>query len=492
MLFHELNKGWRNQMKWENICINILRKITSLIGNDLVPLKYTERGYRIDRIATFENLHNYGYTYTILDDAYSRQVYERVVSFLQAKNFIADKQKLAKNFITWRDLPYTTAKDCSFYVRAKAYFPQKDFESIFALDEYQYSDKVVVSEGDTVLDLGAYNGDTAIYFAGLTGNRGKVYSFEPNPKLYENLCKTIADFKQEHVIIPVQSGVSSVSRNAKFSAGQSGVLGKIDEKGDIDINLTTVDAFVDDNKIEKIDFIKMDIEGAEVDAIKGATQTIAKFRPKLAICIYHKAEHHWQVPQAILKICPDYRFYLRHHSIAESETVLYAMPHNTVSQLQEYSVNPLIESIEKLYAIQHEVLASANNRLYLKEISLPKNNLTWVPCGVNCNSIRAYISQDKKSFYEVSVLPESATVRIYLNPKSENEQAALEIISELIKTIPAFRVSSNKNTSAHYKVVLNKTFDSARVISSVLKTLISITLKKLVYSEIASAEFWME
>lgn len=74
-----------------------------------------------------------------------------------------------------------------------------------------------------------------------------------------------------------------------------------------------------------VSFIKMDIEGAEYKAIKGAEQIIKRCRPKLAVSIYHKAEDIWELSEMILRICPDYRLYLRHYSIAQAETVLYAI-----------------------------------------------------------------------------------------------------------------------------------------------------------------------
>ncbi len=75
---------------------------------------------------------------------------------------------------------------------------------------------------------------------------------------------------------------------------------------------------------EKVTFIKMDIEGAEYDALCGARKIIASQKPKLAICVYHKAEDIIEIPRLILDINPDYKFALRHYSLFDTETVLYA------------------------------------------------------------------------------------------------------------------------------------------------------------------------
>lgn len=76
---------------------------------------------------------------------------------------------------------------------------------------------------------------------------------------------------------------------------------------------------------EGASYIKMDIEGAELKALEEARNTIVNYKPKLAICVYHKPEDIIEIPLYIHKIVPEYRFYLRHHSKTAEETVLYAI-----------------------------------------------------------------------------------------------------------------------------------------------------------------------
>ena len=76
-----------------------------------------------------------------------------------------------------------------------------------------------------------------------------------------------------------------------------------------------------------VDFIKMDIEGAEKKALLGARETIKKYKPLLVVCIYHRQEDFFEIPFTIKKIVEDeYRFYIRQYRYGQSETVLYAMP----------------------------------------------------------------------------------------------------------------------------------------------------------------------
>jgi len=92
-------------------------------------------------------------------------------------------------------------------------------------------------------------------------------------------------------------------------------------KGDTYIDTVSIDErFIS----EKVSFIKMDIEGAETEAIRGAMNIIKRDKPKLAISIYHKKEDIYEIPLLINEICPEYKFYLRHFSSHLCETVLLA------------------------------------------------------------------------------------------------------------------------------------------------------------------------
>ncbi len=87
------------------------------------------------------------------------------------------------------------------------------------------------------------------------------------------------------------------------------------------IPVTRLDAAIEGN----VTFIKLDVEGAEYEALKGAEKLIQNCRPTLAVSVYHKAQDIWELPELILSMAPEYTFYLRHYSLSSEETVLYAV-----------------------------------------------------------------------------------------------------------------------------------------------------------------------
>ncbi|OQY48104.1 MAG: hypothetical protein B6247_25605 [Candidatus Parabeggiatoa sp. nov. 2] len=93
--------------------------------------------------------------------------------------------------------------------------------------------------------------------------------------------------------------------------------------GEINIDVSSID-----NLGVETTFIKMDIEGAELEALKGASETIRKYKPKLAIALYHNPQHLTEIPILIKSLCPEYEFFLRIHSFFSRELVLYAVVTN--------------------------------------------------------------------------------------------------------------------------------------------------------------------
>jgi hypothetical protein len=100
----------------------------------------------------------------------------------------------------------------------------------------------------------------------------------------------------------------------------------IKEKSVSSISVTSLDSFVEKEKIPKVDFIKLDIEGAERNALNGMEMTIRQFKPKLAVCVYHRYDDIIVIPQFIKTLHPGYRLFLDHFYDGLTETVMFFLP----------------------------------------------------------------------------------------------------------------------------------------------------------------------
>jgi FkbM family methyltransferase len=169
------------------------------------------------------------------------------------------------------------------------------------------------------VDAGALNGETTKAFFSICPN-GHSYLFEPNPEQYEIAKKNLKDCENAEFY---PYGLWSENAALRFSTSDDDRgSAKISKNGNIEIRVRRLDDML---KGKRVTFIKMDIEGAEMEALKGAERIIREQKPKLAICVYHKPEDIWQIPRRILDFCPEYTFYLRHYSIFTTETVLYGL-----------------------------------------------------------------------------------------------------------------------------------------------------------------------
>ncbi len=168
---------------------------------------------------------------------------------------------------------------------------------------------------DVVVDGGAFIGDTIEEIEGITAD-AKIYAFEPDPDNYRIMKERYGDNER---IKMFQAGLWSSTKRLSFS-GNSGLASSICEDGNTSINVVSLD----DTISSRVDLIKMDIEGAELEALKGAQKIITKYTPKLAICIYHRQDDLWKIPLYIKKLVPKYHIYIRHQSDYSYDTVMYA------------------------------------------------------------------------------------------------------------------------------------------------------------------------
>jgi FkbM family methyltransferase len=206
------------------------------------------------------------------------------------------------------------------FIRAKNLKNSKELMKFNVPNEEQYfPDFLHLNESEIFVDCGAYDGDSVLRFAKYAKeNFNKIYAFECDEK---NIQKFLNNTKRyEDKIKLVKKGAWSKAGDLNFS--NAGSSGSRIEDGGIKILVDSIENVVKD---EPVSFIKMDIEGAELEALRGAENTIRKYKPKLAISVYHKQEDLITIPQYILSIHNDYRLYLRHYGTFVTELILYAI-----------------------------------------------------------------------------------------------------------------------------------------------------------------------
>lgn len=183
---------------------------------------------------------------------------------------------------------------------------------------YGYQDEridVTVKANDIVIDVGAWAGDFSAY---CVYKNAKIYAFEPSEHSFKLLEATAS--LNENKIIPVKMGLGSKQTTLRFSTDNGGGNAVIEnaiihEENSEIITITTLDKFVEETGIEKIDFLKADIEGYEREFLKGAKSTIQRFLPKIAICTYHLPDDPL-ILETIIKECnPNYKIVHSRHKL---------------------------------------------------------------------------------------------------------------------------------------------------------------------------------
>lgn len=181
--------------------------------------------------------------------------------------------------------------------------------------------------GDVVVDGGAFSGDTAQMFLGVCPDC-QIHAFEPDPVAHALLEANIAAKGLSGRVTPHRLGLWESSTRLSFSLSDSQGSHITAQGGEADgtvIETVALDDFATQTG-SRIDLIKLDIEGAELAALRGAAGVIRKFRPKLQVCLYHKALDCVELPLFLLELAQGYRFYVGHHGSAETDSVLYAVP----------------------------------------------------------------------------------------------------------------------------------------------------------------------
>jgi len=188
-----------------------------------------------------------------------------------------------------------------------------------------YLDKALVIPGpdEVFADVGGLQGLSSLRFQALCLAAGQpapqCLIFEPDPFNFTRLEKSIPKFIKKPVCF--QMGLGRQRAQLSFRGGVFSFSG-INPAGKIQIEVDALDSVLDGRPVS---YIKIDVEGADLDVLIGARKTIQKHRPRIAVSLYHSDEHMLAIPAYLHEICPEYRFHVRHYCCNEGETILYCL-----------------------------------------------------------------------------------------------------------------------------------------------------------------------
>lgn len=217
--------------------------------------------------------------------------------------------------------------DCILNYRftMKSTWIEKAYEkTIESGDGVEYFDSEIVKpqKREVFVDCGGYIGDTVLGFLNFTQNDyQKVYYFEPSKLIYDQAKENLKNIPN---VVFTPAGVGEKAGAFRFMGAGQGDFGHIDDAGMETIDIVTLDETITDQAT----FIKMDIEGAELSALKGASKIIRESKPRLAICVYHKPEDIFEILELIDSWGINFKYYFRHYNKGLAGTILYCIPQN--------------------------------------------------------------------------------------------------------------------------------------------------------------------
>jgi len=200
--------------------------------------------------------------------------------------------------------------------------PRPTVETYFPVDVFR------ASPDEVFVDCGAFTGDTIEAFIGARGGRFEsIVAIEPDAVNCRELRARIDDWGRSGIgpirVEPVAAG----SRRGRLRFETTGTAGSSVGSGVDTVEVVPLDEILAGDEAT---YIKFDVEGAEHDALLGASATIRAWMPVLAVCLYHKPADLWDLPLLIRSLGPEYRMYLRRYSDERWESVCYAVPPDRV------------------------------------------------------------------------------------------------------------------------------------------------------------------
>lgn len=232
-----------------------------------------------------ENSKEYKYVYSLLEDDLSREIYQNVLGYRMTFN-------------------------TEYTIRAHALSEQEGKQDL---------DNVILhrleGESPVFFDVGGFDGQSTLDFIDKVKNYKKVYFFEPDEDIMLNSQKRLSANRD---IEYIQAGAGAVHGLSQYdNIGEGG--GCVSFLGKQTIQVVRLDEFI----TSELSYIKMDIEGAELDAICGAEQFIKMKHPLLSVSVYHRPGDIHRLTKKILEFNPQYHIYIRHYTDRYDDTRIY-------------------------------------------------------------------------------------------------------------------------------------------------------------------------
>jgi FkbM family methyltransferase len=192
--------------------------------------------------------------------------------------------------------------------------------------QYFDHDIIKINQNDVFVDIGAYNGDTLLTFLDNYKEYKKIICYELDPNNYKELAETSKNFPN----IETRNNAVGLNHGEKVAVNiqeERSVSSRISKKQEDTAQKLIEMVSLDEDIKEKITFLKMDVEGAERDILRGASRHIKEEHPKLAVCIYHRNEDLWKIARIIDVLDDSYQLYIRYYggTLYPNEIVLYAI-----------------------------------------------------------------------------------------------------------------------------------------------------------------------
>jgi len=236
----------------------------------------------------------------------------------------ANREDIAEN-LTWYERVYNRLADevsRQHFAKVVQFRFTMDLEHMrgftLAIDRQYFEDFVPRNEGEVFVDGGGFDGETTLRFTAWNKAYRQIHYFEPVPAMMDISRRNLAGLPNVRL---VQKGLFSRNDRLRFNAS-AGPASGLSANGQTEIDAVRLDDEVQDS----VTFMKLDIEGAEYEALQGAAEHIRSETPTLAVCIYHDQRDFWRVPRKVFEINDRYALYVRHYSESVRETVMFFVP----------------------------------------------------------------------------------------------------------------------------------------------------------------------